>query len=429
MLDLIIKNWYRQQKTIDDLKIFKFLIMIASLVGLFIANCIFYIILNFNNKFESFIFLNIFSMILTQYNLPNIQEELRNEKIKSFFYFDNFFKYILFTIIKKNFLIIIFAVISLVNIVISLFTDPLNALSIICLIFLQLNIIFFRFAGKKLKAVLITLSAIYCGFIFLNFNLVNIPICLINIILYKLTLKSMFLYNSNTKNYTSIKSTYLKDNFIFYILTFLKRIKKNEYIEILLTSILGIVLYKFAGIKYLSYLIIIFFITKLQLVIENKQISYKKTYLKNAFFNTLNISTKKKILYSTEAKILLLEFITLISIFLFLLFYKGSSLYLFVWVINLALLMYLNLSKYMKTFYYYLDNKYYFKGMALNIVLIYIILIDLNFDIILKYLKFTTFSDLIIEIFKLAFTILCILIKFEKLFMSKNFRRQNEKEF
>ena len=405
MLDLIIHSWYKQQKTIDDIKIFKLVLLILFMITLFITNFIFYIILKSDNKFDSFVVANIFSLLLTQYNLPTIQEGLKVEKIKSFFLLGNFYKYIFFSIISKNFLLIIY------------------------LLFFQSNLFLFRFSNKKTKINLCLLNILYLLFIYINNSLVNIIICILNVIIYKFMLKNIFLYNFLSKNYKNIQEDSSTDNFFFYIITFLKRIKTGEYIEIIVTSLVGIVLYKFSGIKYLSYLLVIFFITKLQLIIENKQIQYKETYLKNAFYNSLYISTNRKILYSTELKTLIIEFLTLTIISIYLLFDKGPCLYIFIWMLNISLLMYLNLSKVLKTFYYFLDNKHFFKGTILNIVLIYLILIHLNFDIIFKYLHITNISDLTIEFIKLFFILICIIIKFEKLFMLKNYGGKDETQF
>ena len=429
MLDLIIHSWYKQQKTIDDIKIFKLVLLILFMITLFITNFIFYIILKSDNKFDSFVVANIFSLLLTQYNLPTIQEGLKVEKIKSFFLLGNFYKYIFFSIISKNFLLITFILVALVNIPAFLFTDQLNILLIIYLLFFQSNLFLFRFSNKKTKINLCLLNILYLLFIYINNSLVNIIICILNVIIYKFMLKNIFLYNFLSKNYKNIHEDSSTDNFFFYIITFLKRIKTGEYIEIIVTSLVGIVLYKFSGIKYLSYLLVIFFITKLQLIIENKQIQYKETYLKNAFYNSLYISTNRKILYSTELKTLIIEFLTLTIISIYLLFDKGPCLYIFIWMLNISLLMYLNLSKVLKTFYYFLDNKHFFKGTILNIVLIYLILIHLNFDIIFKYLHITNISDLTIEFIKLFFILICIIIKFEKLFMLKNYGGKDETQF
>lgn len=422
MLDLIIHSWYRQQKIIDDVKIFKLILLIFFIVTFFITNFIFYIILKFDNKFDSFVVVNVFSLLLTQYNLPTIQELLKVQKIKSLFLLDNFYKYIFFSIVSKNFLSIIFMVISFVNIITSFFTNKSNILLIIYVLLFQSNLFIFRFSNRKAKINLCIFNILYLLLIYTNHSLINIIVCILNVMFYKFSLKNIFLYNCLSKDYKAIQENSSTDSFLFYTSTFLKRLKAKEYTEIVTTSIIGIALYKFAGIKYLSYLLVIFFITKLQLLIENKQIQYKETYLKNAFYNSLRISTNRKILYSTELKSLIVEFLTLTIILVYLLFDMGPCLYIFIWSLNIYLLMYLNLSKVLKTFYYYLDNKRFFKGTALNITLIYLILIHLNFDIIFKYLKITNISNLAIEFSKLIFILVCIIIKFEKLFMLKNYK-------
>ena len=78
MINLINKVWYRQQSLIDDMKLYSFLVNSFFILLLIIINTIMYIILGIENNFESFLMVNILSFLLSQYNMPEIQEELKS---------------------------------------------------------------------------------------------------------------------------------------------------------------------------------------------------------------------------------------------------------------------------------------------------------------------------------------------------------------
>lgn len=427
MTELIFKIWYRQQKLIDNINLFKGLFISIFLIGIFIVNIIIYSLLKIGSRVEVFIILNMLSLFLSQYNMPAIQKELKLEKVLSFYNKKYFYKYLIFLLLTKNFLIVILFLSMGINIVIFIVSDPILVVVMLMCICIQINIIILRFSDKKEKLIISLIIIGYGISIYFNIYSIALGIIIFNIYRYLNKIKSMCLDNINIKTFDNRKLKYLNNNHNVSIVTFMSRLKKGEYLDILMTVIVAIITYKFTNEKIVGYLIIFFFIAKFQLSLETQQMNYKKVYLKNIFLNTLNINSSKKIRNSVEFKIMILEFLTILIVLIFII-NESKNYYLILWAINIALLLYLNLSKIMKVFYYYIDNKYYYKGTIINLVLFYIILFTTNIDTIVQYMKFNI-NDIHIELFKMIVIILFSIIKFENIFMIDSSRGKNEYEY
>lgn len=429
MIELLIKIWYRQQKLIDEFHFFKFILILLMFFILSIVNVIFYYLLNFNNQYEQFIMLNLFLFFLTQYNTPVIIEEFKSNKITSMIILKKYYNYIGFLFIKRNPLISIFLLTILINLVLSLFSNPIKVIMIILCLFTQINLIVFKVTKNKYKLILIFIELLYLLSLYKSLGIfVYLFIIIVNSLIYFNLYNNKFIYSNNTsKVLNSNKSKYSSNNFLNYLFIFLKRINKKEYIDILISILLSITLYRFTGKKTVDYLLVFFFIAKIQLILESQQINYRHAYLKNIFSNVINMSTYEKIMYSKQFKAMILEVITVLLVTIFIIYLDKKLISSLLWGFNLVLLMYLNLDKMLRVFYYHLDNKQFYKGTALNFILIYIVLFIINLDFILKFVGFDL-NILFIEFIKMIFITIFIKFKFEKLFMPKDFKGKNEYE-
>jgi len=429
MINLINKVWYRQQSLIDDMKLYSFLVNSFFILLLIIINTIMYIILGIENNFESFLMVNILSFLLSQYNMPEIQEELKLKKNITFINQAKFYKYIFYMVIKRNMLIIILLLTLMINCIVFLIVNPFKIILIIATFFTQINIILLRFSKKSEKIVFIIFTLVYIVSVWLNISLFISTILFgVNCKYIFKNFKNIFINNINVKLFNSIETSYLKKSFFAYMKTFMKRIRKSEYLDIVFTIILGSALFKYSNIKLTEYLIIFLFIAKFQLALEAKQMTYKETYMKNIFLNILGVTIKEKKKHSTEFKILFLESISVLVIIIELYFSSGNLIYSLLWGANIILLLYLNFSKVMNVYYFNIDNRYYYKGTGINVLLFYIILFITNIDVISKHFNIIITNDIIFEIIKSVLILTFMLIKFEKIFMFKKDKLKYEYE-
>lgn len=418
MINLIFKYWYRKQETIENEVFFKIVIVALSIVVYIFSNIIFLNFINIDNKFESFIILNVMSSLFTQYNVPIIKEELKSKSIIVNLNIKHISNNVIFIFAKRNILILIFLLIIISNISVFIFKNSRFLIMLLTILLVQVNFCILRLTNKKNKIILLSLILIEAITIYINKDIYLIISLIANVFIYKKIVIGTVKYLQIKSDYRIIISNNSIKVYLNYLIKYFRRINISEYISIIFMLIVSMILYKFTNIRNVEYLILIIYMAKIQLIIDSKQIYYNKTYLKNCFFNSIKVTNKTKIMYSYEFKSMIFEIITIILLIFIRIYFEGIRLNIFLWGINLFLLLIMITIKLLNLFLLNLDNKSYFKTTGITIIIMYVILFVTNLDWIFKKINISI-SNGITEIIKFSIIFLCLIIKFENIFKFK----------
>lgn len=418
MINLIFKYWYRKQETIENEVFFKIVIVALSIVVYIFSNIIFLNFINIDNKFESFIILNVMSSLFTQYNVPIIKEELKSKSIIVNLNIKHISNNVIFIFAKRNILILIFLLIIISNISVFIFKNSRFLIMLLTILLVQVNFCILRLTNKKNKIILLSLILIEAITIYINKDIYLIISLIANIFIYKKIVTDTVKYLQIKSDYRIIISNNSIKVYLNYLIKYFRRINISEYISIIFMLIVSMILYKFTNIRNVEYLILIIYMAKIQLIIDSKQIYYNKTYLKNCFFNSIKVTNKTKIMYSYEFKSMIFEIITIILLIFIRIYFEGIRLNIFLWGINLFLLLIMITIKLLNLFLLNLDNKSYFKTTGITIIIMYVILFVTNLDWIFKKINISI-SNGITETIKFSIIFLCLIIKFENIFKFK----------
>lgn len=372
MKNLLFRYWFRKQKLLEEYHMFAaFVYIIGSLLFLICIIGIQWICL-VDNLLEKTIALNIFGIFFTLYNLPTIIFELKETKAKVLLHMKRKIWFLAYSFLRRNSIIIPYICAMLFCLAYSAVTEPMNSLLLLLALFLQFLII-----GTAIR-----------------------------------TIKGKEFFPVGVK----LKRT--SNSYILYVLKYAIRIKKREYLNSVFTILGGLVVLKISGnSKILSLYFLLFFMAKIQLLIETKQNNYNITYSRDAFFNILHVDSHKKMIYSTEFKVFILDLIVVLLCYLIQLTRNGFNGFALIQTVNTGLLMYLYLDKILKVFYYRICNRAYFKGTATNLFFIYLIFLLLNTDFLLsKSVWAALLTSLVI--------VLLILFKIEKIFYRNIFDKE-----
>lgn len=425
MVELLFNSWFRQQKLIDDIRLFKFVLITTGLVLLLITNLIIIGCTSPADKLQAFFYLNLFGLFLTQYNLPLIKEELARESFRAYIILNRFYYIVLFTILKNNILILIFLICILLNIIFNF--ENIGILLLTAMF--QTNFFYFRLSDKKHKL-------LFCAVIMMNilllFNLDKtkylLPIlAIINGLICKQTLKPILVAKLFNPMYKQ-ESFFYSYRFATFILLYFRRLKGVEYFEVLIISLLGIILNNTISLKSTEYMLIILFIAQIELLIEKKQIQFNKTYLKNCFYNALELSSTKKFLYSQEFKSFLLNLCPVMIIMLTRMVYEGFKLEILLWGLNTALMLAVYAQKISSIFMACLNEKKKFKATVFTLIMIYPILLFINIDRLFLYAGLPLENRLKVELIRAIFVILCFALKFEQIVIKYSIKSVDEHE-
>lgn len=406
MINLLISYWYRKQTIFEDLKIFKYMVYLFVIIMVIICTTIIKILTSTYTPFERLILMLFVSMVFTLYNLPTFLIDIKSKRFIAILQMDKYHMFFTFCYVKRNIIIIPYLIGVIINLLYNAYFDPINFFILIDTLIIQCILILLDLTSNKLK-----LIYIFCISLILFTYKLNILLFIICGSI--LSLVSIFYKISYILRGRYIKqkfySIYIKNinlNYFNYIIKYLIRIQKKEYIDIIFTSIIAIVIYKFTNnTKIISMYFVLFFFAKIQLQIEAKQVNFHEIFAKNAFFDVRHTSVIKKILYSNEFKLYIMDLISIIIFVVIIsMFFDSFKITLVFDIISLIVVMFMYLNKILKIFYLKLHEKKYFKGTCINLILFYLVFFLINTDLIIT----KPFSYLITFIISGIFIILPI---------------------
>lgn len=406
MSELLYKIWYRKQVAFESYEVFKNTIRISIVCGMVLCTGVVYLLTKLTDGTEGFIIINVFSFIFTMYNLPTILKEIRNKKSFSIIQMQSGWIYWCFVYVKKNIAVIPWLISMIANIVIGIIVDIKVANILLSVLVVQLIIALFSIVTNKIKLLLVSLPFIM-GYLVgkeRHFFLlcINLLVLLIIMNILPKILKGYYFVSQYNNRGAKINNT-----FIGFVLKYLLRIKKKEYVDIIFSSLLAMVIFNFtSSYKLVEMYFVMFFFAKIQLQVEANQSMFNNLYAYNNFFVVRKISYWHRLLYSLEFKNLIIESLSLV-IFLGYVLWKGK--FVFVgYFVNTILLMLLYINKNIFVFYKKISKKQLYKGGIVNLILFYLIIAIVNLDLIFgESIEYFIGSWVVIGI--------CLIVPFDKL--------------
>lgn len=400
MINLLMNFWYRKQTVLEDFKIFKYVIYSFLAVTLILCTIVFNIIGSFNELFEKIILTNFISMIFTFYNLPTILEEIKSKRSIVLLQMKHHVLYLIFCYLKRNIIIVPYLIGSIINLIYFAFFEPINSLLLLAVLIVQGMLILFAIVSNWFKILYVFCVSIILFSCYIN-NFFYLISGLIGALLILLRSTPNALHGRYfKKNYCNAFNNHPKNKHINYIFKYLMRIQKKEYIDIIFTSIVAIIIFKIANnYKILSLYFVLFFFAKIQLQIESKQANYHDIYAKNAFFDVRQTPVIEKILYSSEFKSFIMDAISIAIVFIISVTFGHKTILQIIYLFNTLMIMFMYLNKILKVFYIKLHRREYFKGTCVNLILFYIIFFTMNIDLIIRNHFYFLISFLTIILF------------------------------
>lgn len=375
MKKLLFRYWFRKQKFLEEYPMFVVFVYIMGI--LLFPVCIVCILwtCSLDNLMEKIIALNMLGIFFTFYNLPTIILELKETKAKALLHMENKAWFFAYCFLKRNLIIIPYVCAMFFCFAYSLYTEPVNSLLLILTLLLQFIMVGIGISsirGKKFFAV-------------------------------------------------GVKFSRISNSYILYIIKYLMRIRKREYLNMVFAIAVGLAILKISGNrKVLSLYFILFFMAKIQLLIESKQNNYNTTYSRNAFLDILDVGSHKKIIYSAEFKVFILDLMAIFLCYSIQLISYGFDDLILVQTVNTGLLMYLYLDKILKVFYYRIHDGAYFKGTFTNLFFLYLFFFLLSIDLLInKSIWAALLTSIVI--------VLLILFRIEKIFYKNIFDKRSRK--
>lgn len=407
MKELLYKLWFRKQSIIEDYNIFKLIIkIIVIFISIFCTVCI-YFLTRYNNDILSFIMLNMFSFLFTLYNLPTINKELQTKKSTAFIQLKESSVYWVFTYLKENIIIIPWLVSIIICLTINISIDIKKSIILVSVLLIQILVCLLSTVSFKVKVLFIFYFFTITCLVNTNKYWSLLAVDIITLLTINIFLPKIFKGKYFVSQYINPNGSTIHNTFLGYLFKYLLRIKKKDYIDIIFSSFLAIMLFRLTkSLKIVEIYYILFYFAKLQLQIETNQSAFNILYTYNIFFTVRKSSYWQRLLYSLEFKHFILENISVILFTGYALF--SSGIYPIGYFISTFLLMLLYTNKTLFIFYRKINKKQLYKGIFVNLILFYLILAIINIDLI-------QINRALYFILSWLITGICFAIPFEKI--------------
>lgn len=260
IINILINYWKNKVMIIDDMQIFKLFVGVLCLISAFFIGVVESILLSQ----ENLVALIILITLIVQYNRPTIIMHL-TEKKKSLYLVSNsktFLRFCAFQVIKQNFILPIFLLVTIILTPTFLYLKSLYILFIWIIILIELMIYIFIVKHQLKKQ--------YED----KYSMDN----------------KKWLFNSNIKSLN---------------LLYFSRIRIKEYLELIFQFVVLIVSAQFVSGIIVNYILLVFLVVDIELLEDQKMENYANYYGKYAVKKVAQVKKLTRFFLSEEFKIFL----------------------------------------------------------------------------------------------------------------------------